>query len=1113
MTSKDPYLRLSPLQGCLLSGLVFFLILAGGYLYYQRETQEIRMEKYEDLAAIAQEKARFVTSWLVARARDAARPARSPFFRNAMEDWLKDPAQASQLESWKKRLRMDKEDFGYDDILVLAPDGWSVLLSAREEPDPVELSTHEAAQKARQIEGPAISEPYICPKGTIHLDVACPVFSLGGELLSSLILRIDLGGSLYPSVQSWPTPSPSAETLIVKQEGNQVIFMNELRHRPNSALSLGIPLERQELPAVQAALGRTGMFLGKDYRGVEVLADLRPISGTSWFMVSKVDASEILEEASYRGAVVALFVALSLLLFGSILALWVRHGRARLWKRLYSSERELRLAQEGLRTTLYSIGDAVIATDTKGHVRLMNPVAEALTGWKEEEARGKSLEEVFRIINEESRLPVENPVDRVLMEGMVVGLANHTLLISKEGVERPISDSGSPIRDEKGEITGAVLVFRDQTEERRLRRELERSRKEWEQIFQAVGHPSIVLDREFRILQANEAALKLSGLGKDELLGKRCFEVFHTSPKPPQGCPCAKFLEGKLENTPHVMEQFEKDRYYMVSCTPVLDDQGSVEKIIHVATDVTELKETQEALRLSEERFRSLVENSPLGLLVVQEERIPYANPEALRLLDASLEQVLQAHYLDFTHPDDRELIAERYRRRARGEVVPAGVEFRLLGSPKEERWVMGNTAPISWDGKPAYLVFLQDLSQQRRMQEEREKLEAQFLQAQKMEAVGRLAGGVAHDFNNMLSIVTGYTELALRHAQGNKPLERYLEEVLEATKRSASLIRQLLAFARKQVISPRPLDLNQAIAGMLKMLKRLIGEDIELSWIAGHETWTVFMDPAQLDQILANLMVNARDAIAGTGKVTIETQNLELDHEYCREHPGFVPGQYVMLAVTDDGCGMDRETLERIFEPFFTTKGMDKGTGLGLSTVYGIVKQNKGFINAYSEPGKGTTFKIYLPRYQASEAGWPSETPSPESLPKGSETVLLVEDELSLIRVYRKFLESLGYKVLATSSPEEALALAGAHQGEIHLLLTDVVMPQMNGKELWGLLKKARPEIRCLFMSGYTADAIAHHGVLEPGVNFLGKPFTLGALASKLREALGDSYEKSPGL
>lgn len=1104
MSTEENYLKLGWMRMGLVLGLLFLLVAAGGYLYYQRERESILETKYQELAAIAQEKARFVTSWLVAKANDAARPARTLFFRKAMEEWLKDPEHPSLLEAWKTKLRMDREVFGYDDALLLKEDAWTVLLSAREDPDPVHPFTHEAAQNAIAAGGPVISEPYICCRGTVHLDVVCPVLRLNGELLAFVVLRMDLRKSLYPAVQSWPTPSPTAETILVKQDRNHVLFLNDLRHRPLSALSLRIPISRHELPAAQAVSGKTGMFMGKDYRGVEVLADLRPISGTSWFMVTKVDTSEILKEASYRGAVAVLFVAISLLFFSSLTALWIRHGRARLWKRLYNLERGLRLAQEGFRTTLYSIGDAVIATDTQGKVTIMNPVAEALTGWPEQEAIGKELQEVFRILNEESRLPAENPVNRVVREGMVVGLANHTLLVSRDGTERPIADSGAPVRDEKGEIAGVVLVFRDQTNERALARELERSRREWHQIFETVGNPSLVLDRELRVLEANEAALRMMGLEKGEILGKRCHELLGCSQNNRMDCPCGALVADGPRRICGAKRLSLKGRFYITTCTRVLDDQGFLEKIIWVAADMTEFEEAQEALRASEGRFRSLVENSSQGIVVVQGERILYANPEALRLMGATMEEALRAHYLDFTHPEDRELIAEPYRRRTLGEEVKGTVKFRITSLSGKVTWVEGYTAPIQWDGEKAYLVFLQDLTERKRMEEEREKLEAQFLQAQKMEAVGRLAGGVAHDFNNMLSVMTGYAELAMAQAQGNKALERYLAEILEATGKSASLVRQLLAFARKQVISPKPLDLNEAITGMLKMLRRLIGEDIDLVWVPGHEIWTVFMDPAQLDQILANLLVNAKDAISGAGKVIVETQNVRFDEHYCREHAGFVPGDYVMLAVTDDGCGIDREILDKIFEPFFTTKARDRGTGLGLATVYGIVKQNRGSINVYSEPGKGTTFKMYLPRHETVGATSEGEIQSQESLPKGTETVLIVEDEPSLVAVYRKFLENLGYKVIPAYSPEEALKVADAHEGPIDLLLTDVVMPQMNGRELWETLKKTRADLKCLFISGYTANAIAHHGVLETGTNFLGKPFSMSALAFKVREALG---------
>ena len=311
-----------------------------------------------------------------------------------------------------------------------------------------------------------------------------------------------------------------------------------------------------------------------------------------------------------------------------------------------------------------------------------------------------------------------------------------------------------------------------------------------------------------------------------------------------------------------------------------------------------------------------------------------------------------------------------------------------------------------------------------------------------------------------------------------------------------------LEAFARKQTIAPKVLDLNDTIESMLKMLRRLIGEDIDLLWKPAKDPWQVKMDPAQIDQILANLMVNARDAIAGVGKITIETGKAEFDEPYCRTHAGFVPGRYALLAVSDNGCGMDKETLSKLFEPFFTTKEVGKGTGLGLATIYGIVKQNNGFINVYSEPGHGTTFKIYLLRQEPQEAE--TEQPSRSSeVPTGTETVLLVEDEKSLLKFARMLLEELGYTVLAAGSPREAIRLVKEYTKQIHLLMTDVVMPEMSGRDMWEQLKTLQPNLKSLFMSGYTANVIAHHGVLDEGVHFLQKPFSREALATKIREAL----------
>ncbi|EMS80039.1 histidine kinase,response regulator receiver domain,GAF domain-containing protein [Desulfotignum phosphitoxidans DSM 13687] len=405
--------------------------------------------------------------------------------------------------------------------------------------------------------------------------------------------------------------------------------------------------------------------------------------------------------------------------------------------------------------------------------------------------------------------------------------------------------------------------------------------------------------------------------------------------------------------------------------------------------------------------------------------------------------------------------------------------------------------------------IFYLLLNRFRQISEKQKKTEQQLQQAQKMESVGRLAGGVAHDFNNMLGVILGHTELALLQADENHELHDDLKEIQKAAKRSADITKQLLAFARKQTISPKKIDLNDTVESMLNMLRRLIGEDIDLVWQPGAHLWPVKMDPSQIDQILANLCVNARDAISGVGKLTIETGRKTFDEEYCKEHAGFIPGEFVLLAVSDNGCGMDKDILDNLFEPFFTTKEVGKGTGLGLATIYGIVKQNNGFINVYSEPGQGSTFKIYLPRL-VDDKETDKAVPEKKVIAGGTETILLVEDEPSILRMTRMMLERKGYTVLSAATPSEAVEKAKSHSGAIDLLMTDVVMSEMNGRDLSRQITDLYPDIRLLFMSGYTANVIAHQGILDDGVSFIQKPFSMADMTENVRKLLDMTSDKS---
>ena len=537
---------------------------------------------------------------------------------------------------------------------------------------------------------------------------------------------------------------------------------------------------------------------------------------------------------------------------------------------------------------------------------------------------------------------------------------------------------------------------------------------------------------------------------------------------------------------------------------PQLKD-GKVVRIAGYVMDITERKQIEASRQESENRFRLLVESSPDAIFLENEGCFTYLNQSTVRLFGAnSPEDLIGTAVQDRFHPDFHQAFHERILQLYQGKTASPLFEkvcLRMDGNPVD---VEVSAVLIQHEGRVGVLFFLRDISKRVERKKANRLLQAQLAQAQKMESVGRLAGGVAHDYNNMLSVIIGYSELAIQEVDPKGPLHADLMEILKAANRSTNITRQLLAFARQQTIAPKVLDLNETVESMLKMLRRIIGEDITLTWSPKTGLWPVKMDPTQIDQILVNLCVNARDAIDDVGKITIETDLTCLDEAYCADHMGFVPGEFVVLAVSDNGFGMDKETLEKIFEPFFTTKELGQGTGLGLATVYGIVKQNEGFINVYSEPGKGTTFRVYLPRYAGKVAG--NKEDISEESPKGNgEKILVVEDEASILELAEKTLTGLGYQVFLAKTPAEALLLEEIHTGEISLLITDVIMPEMNGHELSKRLQNINPKLKCLFMSGYTADVIAHHGILEEGVNFIQKPFSRNVLAINVQKALNN--------
>jgi len=646
-------------------------------------------------------------------------------------------------------------------------------------------------------------------------------------------------------------------------------------------------------------------------------------------------------------------------------------------------------------------------------------------------------------------------------------------------------------------VVGRLLRDKAYREEAaRLQEQIHRAKKEWELTFDVVPDPVFFVDDQYRIQRANRAAAALLGLEPSQLTDKYCYEVLHDRAKPLPGCPVQRVLRtGKEERCD--IEVARLGKVFDATVSPLFDSSGTVYGSVHVLRDITDRKREEEALRRSAASYRSLILGATYGIFRCDRDgKFLAVNPALVAMLGYESEADLLAANLVhdvIRDSDEGARLLQQYRQGGRVDGIEAQWR-RKDGTPVPVR-LSGRTVLDEHGALEGYEIIAENVS-------ERWHLEEQLRQAQKMEAVGRLAGGVAHDFNNLLTIVTGYSDLLLERLGATDAMRAYVEEIKKAGERAASLTRQLLAFGRRQVLAPQVLDLNTVVTNVDKMLRRLIGENIELSTVLEPELGRVKADPGQIEQVILNLALNARDAMPQGGQLTLETANVELNQGETRTRVSVLPGRYVMLAVSDSGIGMDAETQAHIFEPFFTTKKEGKGTGLGLATVYGIVKQSGGHIWLCSEPGQGTTFKIYLPRVE--EAAQPVEAISPGApLSGGSETILLVEDEEGVRDLARRILELKGYKVITASNPTEAAQVCERHEGPIHLLLTDVVMPTMSGRQLAEHVAFLRPGLKVLYMSGYTDSAIVPHGILKEGTPFLQKPFTPEALAHKVREVL----------
>ncbi|MFO0805211.1 MAG: PAS domain S-box protein [Gemmataceae bacterium] len=759
-------------------------------------------------------------------------------------------------------------------------------------------------------------------------------------------------------------------------------------------------------------------------------------------------------------------------------------------------------AADPFRLLVESVVDyAIYMVDPGGIIASWNPGAERIYGYRATEIVGQPFSFVYSEADRASGKAAA--IWAKLVADGHIEFENYR--VRRDGTKFWAWISASILKDYFGNDVGYSVVTRDITERVNAAEALRRERDLSDAVLDSLPGIYYMYDEQRTFLRWNRRFEAATGRTAEEIRRMHPLDIFDGDDKPRVAERIETvFASGVSEvEADLVAKDGSRTPYYFNGVRAVI---GGVRCLLGMGIDITEQRRAHQRLRSADERLRTAVRAASIGLWDwdLRTNRV-FFSTEWKRQVGCEEHEIGDNldEWVDRLHPEDRENSLREFQAFRENPHLKYEVEFRLRHKDGTYRWIFSQAAPVFENGTAVRLLGSHvDVT-------ERYRLFSQLQQAQKMEAVGQLAGGVAHDFNNLLTVINGYTDLLMGRFDSSDPLHEVLGEIYKAGERAAALTRQLLAFSRQQVLEPRVLNLNRVVADAEKLLKRLIGEDILLASSLEPALAPVKADPGQIEQVLLNLAVNARDAMPRGGRITIETQNTTLDEHYCRGFPDLAPGEYVLLAFSDNGCGMDETVLSRVFEPFFTTKTLGKGTGLGLATVHGIVKQSRGHVAVYSEPGHGTTFKVYLPRAGdlAVREGTSSKS---EPMPRGAEIVLLVEDEDSVRTLAQHVLENCGYRVIAATDGHDALALAQRIPEPIDLLISDVVMPHLGGRELAERIVAAHPAAKVLFLSGYTNDAVIRHGVLDAEFAFLQKPFTPAALARKVRSVL-DAVTASP--
>jgi two-component system, cell cycle sensor histidine kinase and response regulator CckA len=1101
--SAQPALRKR--QILLTAGLISMLIALGGFLFFSVESGNLHADNARMIKAIADQKVSQITQWQKEKISDIRVISRSPFFAQATENWCAHPANGSLKRQLHKRLQLLKVEYEMGDVCIAAPDG-RLLMSL--DSTILELDPFATSLIKNSVQNPdvTLSDLYSSPSDEkIHYDLIAPIRDENNKTFALLLFRIDPYEYLYPLIQSWPTPSKTSETVILRRDGDSVVFLNDLRLQKNCALTMRRALTDKTSPGVQAVLNTEGIFEGLDYRGVKVVAYLARVPHTEWYLVAKVDHTEIYAELYFRAAVIS-FITITMILFvGAWLTSYYRSHQKNMYRALFHNEKKLREYHEEFRTILYSIGDGVITTDLDGLVKQMNPIAASLTGWNETDAEGRHFDEVFTAINERTRHRVESPITHVLRERTIVGLANHTLLVSKNGNEIPIADSGAPICNDRGEISGTVLVFRDKTDEHRAETKLRESEKLYRSLFENMlngfAYCQILLENgkphDFIYLAVNAAFESQTGL--KNVAGRK---VSESIPGFKERDPELLEAYGRvaLTRVPDRFERFVDSLQMWFSISVYSPAYGYFVAVFDV---ITERKHAEQALREDKQNFKTLADSGQALIWLSGTDKLcTYFNHVWLEFTGRTLEQEMGNGWAEGVHPDDLQRCFDTYigafNRREK-----FSMEYRLLRHDKEYRWLLDDGCPRynSTGDFIGYIGHCLDITERKLAQESMDRIAVRLRQSEKMEAVGLLAGGIAHDFNNVLGGIIGFADLSLEYAETGSPLENNLRMILKAGDRAKHLVQQILTFSRQSNPQRSVITIRPIIEEVIELLRASVPLSVTIVLDLNNDTKPVLADATQIHEALLNLATNAVYAMNRKGTLTVRLFSRSLSHEETGRTGPIARGAYTIIEVTDTGCGMDEATLSKAFEPFYTTKAVGEGTGMGLSVVLGVVQSHEGDLQVESTPGKGTSIRIYLPVSNESVAS--ADTKNFHSPMSGTERILFVDDEPVLVELAQNFLTPLGYTVTGLSNGLDALSFIDKNRADIDVLVTDQNMPGMTGVELAKEALKINKDLLVILCTGFSNEINSKSAAGIGIKRFLMKPYRTYEIVKSIRDLI----------